>query len=472
MPFNFDNLKTFLVLENSIINENVPFINALNNGINNPNTGLIFTLSPSWTQANINKNLTTINNKGIDKQKLINKAKNFTCPTISKDDLTNLPAPKTFPTPTTLTQQVTFNNLTVDKKQTGSQSECKGASYCANLNKITCQSYIACNWISKPTYEYTVTGQGEGDPIVVFNHPLVQNITNSIVSGDTSLFKMLLPDFASPPKERTIDAPQSTFTATSPYPNSSVTVTTSDGSDNMPIYRKTALIQDSLCELQSQWLIPSKLQHTNCSISPTPTPISSICFAPQPYSPELDQLLSQAKSKFNNGAIHHVPDAILKAIYVIEGFSFYTSSNPTCTKNAYSALGLMQVTDSAYNWVVSSGQQPPYQENNCNEIPNMLNRCYAVDIFEIASRVLLVKAGMWDFSNFQPLGTLSDKDDIYNAVWAYYGSRKPDTLTINASQNAIDRGFIQTSQLKGGSINNMGYADLVCALAKLCPPYP
>ena len=281
MPFNFDNLKTFLVLDNSVITENIPFLNAINTGVNDPNTGLIYTLSPSWTQTDITNNIVLINNKGENQQLLIDKADNFNCPAIPKDKLTHLPAPKTFPTPTYLTQQVTFKDLTIAKEQTGTESECKGANYCIGLNQTTCNSYSACTWISEPKYQYTITGQGEGDPVVIFNHPFVKNIENSIVSGNTSLFKMLLPNFAQIPEERTIDAPKSTFTASSPYPNSSVSVTTSNGSSDMPIYRKTALIKDSLCQLQNMWLIPAGLQRSNsCGDNletPTITPTPSTC---------------------------------------------------------------------------------------------------------------------------------------------------------------------------------------------------
>jgi len=336
MPFNFDNLQAFLVLGQSVVTENIPYLNAINDGLNNPQTGIIYTLSPSWTQNQTNSQITMLKATGVDFQQLISKAKNFNCPSIPQNKLTHLPAPKTFPTPTALTQQVTFNDLNVEKKQVGNSSKCTGASYCAGLDKTTCNTYTSCNWSTIQEFEYTITGQGEGDPIVIFNHPFVENIKNSIISGGNSLYKMLLPSFTTAPDERTIDAPKSTFTASSPHPNSSVTVTTSNNSTDMPIYRETALIKDSLCNLKSHWLIPQGLQRTgSCDELPIPTITPPVCSAKQHlfettcglacYQEILDKTLSTSSC---NGQVLNPYYAIAIALNENGGL---VSGNPTAT---------------------------------------------------------------------------------------------------------------------------------------------
>ncbi|MBU1200540.1 hypothetical protein KJ953_03315 [Patescibacteria group bacterium] len=403
MPFNFDNLKTFLVLDNSVITENIPFLNAINTGVNDPNTGLIYTLSPSWTQTDITNNIILINNKGENQQLLIDKADNFNCPAIPKDKLTHLPAPKTFPTPTYLTQQVTFKDLTVTKEQTGTESECKGANYCIGLNQTTCNSYSACTWISKPKYQYTITGQGEGDPVVIFNHPFVKNIENSIVSGNTSLFKMLLPNFAQIPEERTIDAPKSTFTASSPYPNSSVSVTTSNGSSDMPIYRKTALIKDSLCQLQNMWLIPAGLQrNTDCSPEPTPTPPTStgdICAIATAYN---------------------IPCCHLGGIWMTESGQSNELSGPCCS--ASGICGPMQIAGGRLQSLINGDplSSCPASNETC--------LCTTPGAWELAARMLLVTkcvaAGKCNSFTWQPefIDKYAIQPDEYDPVGYYEGN--------------------------------------------------
>lgn len=267
IPFNLDNLQSFLVLDKTIVTENIPYINAINDGLNDRRTGLAFILSPAWAQDDIKNNITIADpiallDLGFN-GRLKDRADDYNCQAIASSKLTNLPAPKTFPDPTTLTQKIVFENLTTDKKLLSSTSTCKGGFFCTSLSKTACDEQTFCTWTTTEKYEYTTTGQGEGEPIVVFNHPFVANIANSIVSGNNSLFKMLLPQFATTPDERTIDAPNSTFTVSSSSPNSTVTVTTSNGSSGMPIYRKTGLIKDSLCLLQNKWFIPAYFQRSN-----------------------------------------------------------------------------------------------------------------------------------------------------------------------------------------------------------------
>lgn len=272
LPFNFDNTQGYLVLRNSIVEENLPFLKAINQGLNERHTGLMYTLSPSWMQSEIQDQLINLKPGKLSQNTIISKASNYICTSTPQDLLDYLDSPQTHPSnlsssgPASLSQSITFTNLEqTGKEKIDTNKYCSGATYCSYFTtQSTCQQVqYSCSWVSEPVYEYTYTAQGQGDPIVVLNSPLVDNITNSIVSGATSLYKMLLPSYAQEPEKRIIDAPTSDFSATSTQPNSSVSVTTSDGSNTMPIYRESNLAQDSLCTLQNKWLIPDGLQRSS-----------------------------------------------------------------------------------------------------------------------------------------------------------------------------------------------------------------
>jgi len=480
LPFNFDNTQSYLLLANTILEEHIPFLEAIEDGVNDRRLGLAYILSPSWAQSAIKKDLTKIKPGTITASDLLEYSGYSCSPVTNKDLLGYVDAPLTNPTtlqgqqPANLNQSITFTNLEqTGKEKVGTNHSCQGAYYCSSLtSESSCLQYSGCSWSSKPIYEYTYTAHGQGDPIIVLNSPLITNITNSLVSGANSLFKMLLPSYAQEPETRLIDAPTSDFVATSDQPNSSVSVVTSDGSNTMPIYRESNLAQDSICTLQNKWLIPDGLQRDYVCSSTFPVATEdSDCSAPQPYSPELDSLIAQAKNKFPNGAIHHISDEILKAIYFVEATTFYTRNNTTCTRNYASALGLMQITDYSYPLIVPPNQRLDQEENVCTTKSNVINRCSPVDTFELAARLLLFKEDLFfpsSPSNYQPLGSLTDPERLYIAIWRYYGSKDPDTNTINNAKRALYLGYIQQEDLVGGSVDNMNYADLACAITGLC----
>ena len=345
LPFNFDNTQGYLVLRNSVVEENIPFLKAIDQGLNERHTGLMYTLSPSWMQPDIKDQLVQFKSGNLSSSTIINKASSYICSSTPSELLGYFDAPKTYPNSSSLNQSITFDNIEqTKKKQVDTNEYCQGGFYygyyCSTYTtQLTCQSSpYECTWIIEPIYEYTYTAKGKGDPIIVLNSPLVTNITNSIVSGTTSLWNMLLPSYAQKPEKRLIDAPTSDFTASSSQPNSSVSVITSDGSSTMPIYRESNLAQDSLCLLQNKWLIPEGLQrYSICSEDPSnemapscqefegkntsPFPVSADVYDnPVQFSPEAKETFQQAANCFGVSA------KIIAAISTVEVGNLY--SNP------------------------------------------------------------------------------------------------------------------------------------------------
>jgi murein DD-endopeptidase MepM/ murein hydrolase activator NlpD len=158
------------------------------------------------------------------------------------------------------------------------------------------------------------------------------------------------------------------------------------------------------------------------------------CVAYPPDSPTLDLIIQQARDR--GGAAALVPEKLLKAIYYIEATTAYTNpANYSCqptTPNS-SALGLMQILDSTYNEVVAPNER--MNDNGvCQPTNCKLSRCNPVDAMEIAARVLLYKAGVWDKVNFRATGAIKTKQAAYTASCLYYaaspaGPYEPDDLT-------------------------------------------
>src|SRR3989304_2094135 len=99
----------------------------------------------------------------------------------------------------------------------------------------------------------------------------------------------------------------------------------------------------------------------------------------------------------------------------------------------------------------------------------MLSRCNPVDAMEIAARILLVKVGKWDFGNFQPTGSITAKQDVYDASCRYYGSYQPDRA---ATDHGNDGGSPSPPPVPDAPDNQTSYCEVVCARSGYCPPYP
>ena len=160
---------------------------------------------------------------------------------------------------------------------------------------------------------------------------------------------------------------------------------------------------------------------------------------PRPDSPEIDQIIAEAQSR--GGAAANVPAKLLEAIYSLEAGPYYANPNnyncPIITHIYHGTpinyLGPMAVGDLTLPDVVVSNERfsDINQEtgmcapNYCNK----LSRCNPSDAMEIGARILLLKLGLWDKANSKPLGSITTKEQIYNATCEYYGSYNPDDLT-------------------------------------------
>jgi hypothetical protein len=482
MPFNFDNLRGYEVIKykspngstvTHIMAENLPYVAAINQGLLNPQTGILNTLSPSWViPVRQSKFTSDITISSAAEGSLVNNIKNYAQIARCQNPTQGiyLPAPPTFPDG--------LDNSTNTLEQT------------FEIDITTRVEIRHSSGASPSAYKvYISEGGGTGTSSVqILNNPKQKDISLGIAEDEsTSLFSMLTTAFSqSTYQDKDIFAPISKRTG-EPVDPADASVGVAKPETIIP--RKGGEPHVKLCELRNKWLIPASLQRNidcenlsqslsnlNPNVTPPPAPSSgsASCTAPEPFSSEFNELLSTTKDKFPDGAIHNVSTEVLRAMYVMEGFTFYTGHDQGCIENSSGAVGLMGITGSAYNWAAPPSQQVNYGGGNCGELPGKLNRCNPTDVFEIAARVLLTKVGLWDTDNFKPVGTLIGPNSQYNyyATWTYYGKFEPDTLTINQAINAVNLGYIAESDLRGGSVNNMGYADIVCAMMRQCPPYP
>ncbi|MEK7112402.1 MAG: hypothetical protein AAB875_03670 [Patescibacteria group bacterium] len=173
--------------------------------------------------------------------------------------------------------------------------------------------------------------------------------------------------------------------------------------------------------------------------------------------------ISAAASKYS------VPASLLRAIFEIEGLDYL--ANPSayvCMENAAGAAGLMQITKSTYNVVTCENERLDNDLGVCDAGGGKLSRCDVGDVFELAARTLLWKAGKWVYGpgNCRATGGISagNKQEIYDASCRYYGSYAPDNLTINLSKS------IPADKRRQGA--DMNYCDIVCYKMGQCPPYP
>jgi hypothetical protein len=173
----------------------------------------------------------------------------------------------------------------------------------------------------------------------------------------------------------------------------------------------------------------------------------------------VEQAMADASSKYG------VPQKLLRAIFEIEGLDYIINPGGyVCSENFAKAAGVMQMTTSAYNLVACPDEKLEDTLVAC-PVEGKLSRCNIHDSFELAARLLLAKAGRWDYSACKATGTFpSDKETIYKASCNYYGSTNPDSLTINLSKS-----IPINSRRQNGDMN---YCDIVCAKMGICPPYP
>lgn len=248
-PFDFDNIRAYIVLGGQIAKENIPYIQAVLSGISGK-MGLFSNLTPNWAVKNPPK-LPTTNNESTLLGKILAKASTVTCTTPTK--VSGLPAPRTYPTISAVSQTVTVPlSATLVSRQ---PSYCDGQNfYCSYFHSISSCVNFGCSWHQGEKI-YQIKGQATGKPLAVLNNPQVDQVTDMVLGGDgvPSFFNMMLPAFAQTPDKRLIDAPSVNNTVNNP--NAAV-------SGASVIWRENNLAQDSMEILQSCWAMPASGQRS------------------------------------------------------------------------------------------------------------------------------------------------------------------------------------------------------------------
>ena len=250
LPYDFDNLRSFIVLGSQVTSENIPYLEAILSGISGER-GLFSHLTPGWSVQNPSILPTTRNQSSLI-GRILTRASSIACSPPQKSS--SRTSPKTYPSPASL-QQIVPVPVTVTEITT-QPDVCYGSVfYCDYFGTQDNCEYYGCTWEEGET-EYELSGSAPGSPMVVFNNPKVGQI-NDMVLGNTdenipSFYKMMLPSFAREPDKLLISAPA--------ISNSSDPIAQISGSST--IWRENNLAQDAMHLLQSCWLIPEENQST------------------------------------------------------------------------------------------------------------------------------------------------------------------------------------------------------------------
>lgn len=246
LPFNFDNIRGYQVLNNIIYKENLPYVKAINDALNNSKTGLLSLLSPQWMNDLRRGNLKTnaddpSGTKPADESIKLQNSILARARSLNPNDClvhgnsTYLPSPLTFPT--NLDGGPVKLNQDVDIPITGFTKE---------IDPDT--GRIIYHW----------NGSAEGAPVAVLNNPKLEDLSQSI-KGPQSFTAMFLPNAGYIPN-RDLAAPVAILGAD----NSDTKV---EGKtyqeDRARIGRTGGESQTQLCELRNKWLIPGGLQKNN-----------------------------------------------------------------------------------------------------------------------------------------------------------------------------------------------------------------
>lgn len=247
LPFNFDNVRGYQVLNNIVYKENLPYVRAITDGLNNPQTGLLSALSPQWINDLRARNLkTNAFNDGTvlpaledvvpgRNLALLLKA-NLLNPNdcLIHDNSTYLPSPYTYPQ----------GNLPLSQDVD------------IQVTNVTLETERDANGILRTRWKFT--GSKEGKPVSVLNNPKLEDLNQSL-QGPQSLYALFVPAAADPP-DRDMTAPIAKLTAD--RDDTKVEgVTWEEGSAR--IARTGGQATTSLCELRNKWLIPAGLQKNN-----------------------------------------------------------------------------------------------------------------------------------------------------------------------------------------------------------------
>lgn len=309
MPFDFDNVRGFLVLNGKISRENISYLDAIISG-GLGEMGLLPSFTPDAFITPYTPLPTTGSESSLDKQ-VIEKGTLTSCPMPKK--ASGLPAPKTYPIQPFLTQTVKVNVTATEIDSSPAFCTCSSPS----CSYIPCESYTTikscavngCDW-AQATTTYELKGKAQGKPIGVLNNPKVNTITDAITgkSGGVvpSFYKMMTPNFSEIPEKKLISS--SGITAMSNNENAKVY-------GSSVIYRENNQAQDAMHLLQNCWLIPGDQQ----SSSKCPEPKKKSCSGDPGETPPLDVSDPACTIKNNNLNLPQpLIDAIQKAAETFE----------------------------------------------------------------------------------------------------------------------------------------------------------
>jgi hypothetical protein len=352
--------------------------------------------------------------------------------------------------------------------------------------EVTCSSYgDCCSWevdqVGLPPHPPTPRCpfpwprqelKNSGRIAIFVKTPMTERIYDTLVSGQQSLLRRFLPrkpddvpddKYIKVGKYALPGAGSAAYSAVSDPAGTDVNnvqVTAGSGGSPSLYFPKVGSLYDYILgggrdRLNLQCLLRPQGQCNAISASASAT---FSCSSPTP------EMIATAIAKASD--TYGVPEALLKAVFEIEAFGFAVGAEDfKCERDSFNSMGLMQVTDSAYNLVTCESERYPDDLGICPADDGKLSRCDPETDFELAARVLIWKLSlsMWNFASCQPSpGYNSDlwtKANIYRAANNYYGSCQPTALTTVYSYNLL--GPKRTSGDNYGDIvlNKMGYID-------------
>lgn len=318
LPFDFENMRSYIVLGTTVSKENIPYLKAILSGLKGQKTllssvpGLFDFYTPSWATQEITKHLTapTIL-EPLQYPSLMLRASLSSCQEPTKTS--SLSSPKTQPDVDGLSQIVTVPISSTLVSSTPSECNCRFSSsfLCSFFScesyggsQSSCNSHIGCSFVEgEDTYE--LTGTAKGKHITVFNNPNIETLNDLIVGGkdpvgsnsaspilsniagiindvigffsnsQPSFYKMLLPSFAPNVEKTVVRAPAVSTTTSEPH-------TSVSGANS--VIRENNLAQDNMHLLQNCWLVPSDQQTSSkCGKGPA-QPVGECALSEEPLT--------------------------------------------------------------------------------------------------------------------------------------------------------------------------------------------
>ena len=296
LPFDFENMRSYIVLGTTVSRENIPYLKAIISGLKGQKSllssvpGLFDFYTPSWAIQDVTKHLAAPTILEIlQYPSLMLRASLSTCQETAKSS--SLSSPQTHPDITGLKQKITVTLSGGDTPVSSTPSECNcrfSSSFLCSFfscnsysgSQSSCNRRIGCSYTpGQDTYE--LTGTAKGQHITVFNNPNIETLNDLVMGGkdpvgsnsaspilsniagiindvvgfftnsQPSFYKMILPSFAPDVEKTLVDAPA--VITTTDDPNAVVSGTNT-------IVRENNLAQDAMHLLQNCWLVPSDQQ--------------------------------------------------------------------------------------------------------------------------------------------------------------------------------------------------------------------